>query len=82
MIKKTTLLILLFSIFSVSLEQSQTFVPDSIDITGDSVTKSSIVSTGFLLNYQSENFNKLKQILKVTVTNKKVYTKNVGDLML
>ena len=76
MIKKTTLLILLFSIFSVSLEQSQTFVPDSIDITGDSVTKSSIVSTGFLLNYQSENFNKLKQILKVTVTNKKVYTKN------
>ena len=76
MIKKATLLILLFSIFSVSLEQAQIFIPDIIDITGDNFTKSSMVSTVFLLNYSPENLNKLKSVLKVTVTNRKVNAKN------
>ena len=76
MIKKATLLILLFSIFSVSLEQAKIFVPDIIDITGDNFIKSSMVSTVFLLNYSPENLNKLKSVLKVTVTNRKVNSKN------
>ena len=71
-----TLLILLFSIFSVSFVQTKTFILDIIDITGKNVIKSSMVSTGFLLKYSSENFNKLKPFLKVTVTNRKVNAKN------
>jgi hypothetical protein len=71
MIKKTTLLILLFSIFFVSLEQTQNFLPDIIDIHPDqNSSRLMSTSTAFLLSYTQEDFYKLKQYIKATVTTK------------
>ena len=71
MIKKTTLFILLFSIFFVSLEQTQNFVPDIINIQPETNNpKTMSTSTAFLLSYSQDEFSKFKQYIKATVTSK------------
>ena len=71
MIKTTTLFILLFSIFSVSLEQSQSYIPDIINILPDQPNvRAMSESAAFLLSYAQDDFNKFKQYIKATVTSK------------
>ena len=72
MIKTTTLFILLFSIFSVSLEQTQSFIPDVIYIQPDQPnSKGMSTSAAFLLSYAQDDFHKFKQYIKATVTSKR-----------
>ena len=71
MIKKTTLFILLFSIFFVSLEQTQNYIPDIIYIQPEQNSpKPMTTSAAFLLSYSQDDFNKFKQYIKATVTSK------------
>jgi hypothetical protein len=71
MIKKTTLFILLFSIFFVSLEQTQNYIPDIMNIQPEQNNSRTISgSTAFLLSYAQDDFNKFKQYIKATVSTK------------
>ena len=71
MIKTITLLILLFSIFSVSLEQNQGYTPDIFNIQTDQTnSKQMTSSTAFLLSYAQDDFHKFKQYIKATITSK------------
>ena len=70
--KITTLIILLFSIFSVSFEDTQSYVPEYIDLGDPNIDKKNIgYSASFLLGYSPENIQNLKEYFKVTVTSQK-----------